>query len=1072
MSTVRKRLSNKNFIFILASVLTLLLVIVIAVSAITPNIASYLDMTLGRGEKHIVVPEGRENWDANYYDKLTPEEAKSNALRVNLQVAEDGMVLLKNNGVLPLDKGASVTPWGKGYVFPFYDSPGSYSSMKHSYDYAVNPRVALTQAGFNIIAHAANLQPATTSTNADPLSPNNQSNFDNYPDQPLAAPETIRFFNSFGATPRIPELGASIYNAAAEEGNTSVFTAAQKTAMADTTALVFISRCGSENRDVKLDGYTDGTRHYLSLSLNEKAMIKAAKALCSKVVVIVNSTNPFELGPVMAGELEADAIVWAGNPGENGFLALGKILCGDVNPSGRLPDIYPTDFLKGPEIANFGDFAYSNKNVKFVDYTEGVYVGYRYYETAHDIGAKDPYDNSKNFVYGTLDAQGGVVTPGAVAYPFGYGLSYTTFTQSVTAFNTSGANISMTVKVTNTGTKTGKDVVQIYYNPPYTQIDKDYKIEKPTANLIEFAKTKLLAPGESQDITLSWSKEEMSSYCSFRENPDGTMGCYMLEAGPYIITLRKNSHEIIETRTWNNDSTIWYDNTNPRQLEKDMQAAMDEEGNILNWPAKRAIDPNAKFIAATNLFHDVTEYMYRDTQPLTRANWNATVPINNRTSGLTSQPHAASETTLSLMWDDRGNNSGRNERYGAVEGSLTWVPEDKMPASNADNGLTVADLRGKDYYDESWYELLDQLDWESEEGITQIKKIMQSNYKSDPIDAIGLPATVHCEGANGIRYDNGGTSQLNRDNSYRTATYAMCPVQAATWNVELMTKLGEAIAAEALANGKSSRYAPAFNIHRSPFSGRNLEYFSECPILTGKIVTAILNGTTSGGLMEYMKHFGLNDQETNRTRVYTWATEQAIREIYNKPFEMCIRDTRKTVKYIKDDKGNIGYRVMRGANAIMTSQNRLGYTTPFSNYDLLQRLTRNEWGFTGIYVTDWYTVNDSWAQAVLLAGGDTILSGVGTNTPRNLPDFDTATVRTALRETIHRVAYNVANSNAMYGAPPGSYIYYDRSPWQNWLTAAQVIAAVLVAGAAVWIVLRVLNEKKHPELYWNDKRDA
>ena len=389
-----------------------------------------------------------------------------------------------------------------------------------------------------------------------------------------------------------------------------------------------------------------------------------------------------------------------------------------------------------------------------------------------------------------------------------------------------------------------------------------------------------------------------------------------------------------------------------------------------------------------------------------------------------------------------------------------------MPAGNQDNGLTVMDMRGKDYYDENWDLLLNQINWEGEkEAIEEI--VTNSNYYTKELASIGLPRVIACEGANGIRVG------LPEEMQKITVTWTMCPSVAATFNVDLAREQGEALAAEALANGITARMSPAFNIHRSPFTGRNLEYFSEDPLLSGKIVTGMLNGSTNGGLIEHIKHFGLNDQETNRSnRLYTWATEQVVREIYNKPFEIVIREARKTVKYTADKEGNTATRVMRGANAMMVAQNMLGPTTAFANYDLNTRLVRDEWGFTGTLITDWFSVSGSWSEGVLLSGCDTIMQGNTAGAGKDMPHYDTATIRTALRETIHRIAYNIANSNALQNAPPGTIIYYDISPWKIWLIVLNVVVYVIAAAGIVCVVLRLVDESKHPNKYYNAKRDG
>ena len=1053
---VKRRMSNRTFRMIVIPVIAVLLVVIIAVTMAANMFGGYLDMALGRGEKHVVTIEGSENCDTDYYgETLTPEEAKKQALEVLNDVTDEGMVLLKNNGVLPLAKGDAVSPFGKGYVFPFFDSPGTDSSMKHSYDYSVYPKEAL-ESKFDVISYAADLQPTTT----DGVSTSNgNSSFSEYPDQPEAAPGTKAITdNSFGANGRIPELSVTRYNE---------LTSPQKTEMASSTAIVFISRTGSEGMDLKFDGYTDGTPHYLALSKNEKDMIAKAKELCEQVVVVINAVNAMELAPLMEGELEADAIVLAGLPGEEGFHSLARILCGEVNPSGRTVDIYTRDNLANPVMANYGDYDYENATIyyygsqvvgDYVEYEEGMYVGYRYYETAHDIGEKD-------FVYGELDGQGGVSVAGEVTYPFGYGLSYTDFEQSILSFEDKGGELAVEVEVKNVGDVAGKEVVQLYFDPPYTDYDRENGVEKPTATLCAFAKTDIIPAGGSERVSLTIDKEEFTSFVSNRDNGDGTTGCYMLEEGTYEISLRANSHEVIETREYEQGETVFYDNSNPRSYEVEKQAAMADDGTLLNYPEKRAIDEDASFIAATVLFPYMDEYMQKETTMLTRANWDKTVPVYTPRQDYYVAPSKSISQEFVDLFNERMNyDAATNTQIGTNPDSEIYT--DVMPVSNQDNGLVVSDLRGKDYYDPMWDDLLDQIDWEADHDAIE-EMLLSSNYYTPEIESIGLPRTIHTEGANGIRVGSSKEQQM------LTVTWCMCPVMASTWNVELLEDIGAAMAAEALANGSSARYSPAFNLHRSPFSGRNMEYYSEDPFLTGMLVANMINGSSNGGLIEYMKHFTLNDQETNRKTAYTWATEQVVREVYAKPFEMAIRMARKTIQYTADENGTVAEKTMRGAGGMMYSMNAFGPVTSWSNYDLVTELVRNEWNFHGVTNTDWtYAVGENdYSDMVIFAGCDTWLTGNSKMTGGagflnfTIKDMESATARTAYREAIHHVAFQIANSGAMQGVAPGSITYYDTSPWVIWLTVANVAAYVFIAGGIVWIVVRAVHEKKHPEQY-------
>lgn len=665
-----------------------------------------------------------------------------------------------------------------------------------------------------------------------------------------------------------------------------------------------------------------------------------------------------------------------------------------------------------------------------------------------------------SFVYGELTPEGGVKTPGEVLYPFGYGLSYTTFDQEIVGYRDGGSEIELTVKVTNTGKVAGKDVVQVYYSAPYTDLDRELKIEKPTANLIEFAKTGVIAAGKSEEVEISFPKEAIASYCYTRDNGDGTKGCYMLEEGEYLISVRNNSHDVLDSRTWKNFTTIWYDTNNPRQLEKDMQALLDDEGNPTNIPAN-----GDSFIAATNRFEDSNAYMTEATTMLSRVDWKNTFP----------EAYPNREKTLSEKFA-KGLGSDLNFDYenDPVLGNVSTskVYSDAMPASKQDNGLSVSDLRGKDFNDPTWDLLLDQIDYDADKAnINQI--IGGENYFTERIESIELSPSVHCEGFNGVRMDNKDMMDLIHDvasggkNFTKSASFGASPNFATTWNTELLEKVGEALGQEAFVLGLNGRYSPAFNLHRSPFIGRVNEYFSEDPVVSGKAATAFVTGTGNLGLTDYVKHFGINDQETNRLHACTWATEQVMRELYNKPFEMVLRDARKTIKYTADSEGNTATKVVRACSGMMISQNRVGFRRSFFNYNLVTSLVREEWGFNGHIITDMFTIRENDIDQMVRAGCDSWLAW---SNGGHLSDYDSATSRTAMREAIHHLAYMVANSNVMQNSPPGTIIYYKMSPWRIALTCVTVAVALFAVGMVAWMVWRVLDEKKRPEAYKHNEK--
>ena len=507
------KMNNKKFIKIWTPILCVILVLAIVATYAMNFFSVTMETQLGRGERVETAPEGAASLDLKFYDTQV-DDLDQMTDAVALAIAEEGEVLMKNNGVLPLAEGSNVTPFGYRYLNPVYGGTGSGNVNTSS------PR-ALNAEGF---ARA-----------------NESGGFE-------------------GAGTTIIEYPADTYNG-------------HESGCADTVGIVFIGRIGGEGSDVTADvegstiygtGYSDGTAHQLALSEDEKEMIRFAKANCSSVVVILNTANVMEISELVqdGGELSADAILWVGDPGAQGFEAMGNILSGQANPSGKTVDIWMTDLMENPVMRNFGNFEYDNTylvaggfpnpvgdqtEMNFLEYEENVYVGYRYYETADDTGATF-----------TVFGQSGRSYDDAVVYPFGYGLNYgAEFNQSITAFTEAADSIHLTVQVTNNGTMAGKDVVQVYYNPPYTDFDRQNGIEKSTVNLIAFDKTGDIAPESSETVELTIAKENLASYCYTRNNGDGTIGAYVLEAGEYAISINMSSHEEYDARTVTIGETVW-----------------------------------------------------------------------------------------------------------------------------------------------------------------------------------------------------------------------------------------------------------------------------------------------------------------------------------------------------------------------------------------------------------------------------------------------------------------------------------------------------------------------------------
>ena len=701
----------------------------------------------------------------------------------------------------------------------------------------------------------------------------------------------------------------NIHEPKASEYSESLLTSAKE--FSD-TALVVFSRNSGEGADItnEMKGYAGGTagKHYLELSDDEAATLDLVKENFDKVVVILNSSFPMELG-FLDDEKIAGAL-WIGGPGSVGFNAVGEILAGEVNPSGRLVDTYAYDETSAPSFNNIGEFPYSNSefdyekdtwHYKYINYAESIYVGYRYYETRY-------IDNQT----GKMDE---AAYEKAVQYPFGYGLSYTNFKQEITNFKVDGNEAKMTVKVTNTGKKAGKDVVQLYYTPPYTIGG----IEKSHVVLSGFAKTQELAPNQSEEVNLSFDVENMASYDE-KQNK-----AYVLEKGNYEIKLMNNSHDVIDSKNYEVAKDIVFDQENKRESDQ---------------------------LSATNQFEDAKG----DVQYLSRWNWEETMPKEM------AQPKEASKELLKALKDQSVN-----------EGKADPIKFEK-------HGLELYDLKGVDYDDPKWDQLLEQLSVKDMENL-----ITYGGFQTPAINSVKKPATIDADGPAGI---NHLVSQAH-GNQYTSEV-----VVASTWNTELVEEMGAALGKEAKASNITGLYLPGVNIHRSPFGGRNFEYYSEDALLSGKIGSSLSKGAMDQGSYVFMKHFAMYDQETRRyefpTGAATWSTEQAMREVFLKPFEIAVKDS--------------------GITGIMSSDNRIGPKWVGESEALLQNVLRDEWGFRGTVISDFYKPQYMNVDQGLSAGNDLVLYLLPTKLNNVTTDTDWG--QQNMRKASHNILYTVVNSHA------------------------------------------------------------
>lgn len=772
----------------------------------------------------------------------------------------------------------------------------------------------------------------------------------------------------------------------------SKYTDAVRNSYADYSdaALVVITRIGGEGFDLpRYQGDSEGAvsldSHYLELDQNEIDLLTAVTdGTFKRVVVVFNTPSSFEATFLKDSAYAAfadkiDAAVWIGFTGSNGITALGEILNGDVNPSGRLVDTWAADFTKNPSFVNFGTGCLPDTTDKYdggmyysVDYEEGIYVGYRYYETRGETDGEDWYNAN-------------------VVYPFGYGLSYTTFDWTVGDASASeielGTTITVPVTVKNTGSVAGKDVVQLYASAPYTLggIEKAHKV------LVGFAKTKLLQPGESETVTVSFDPYSAASYDYRDANSNGFSG-YELEAGEYTLYVSRNAHESEKAIALN--------------LAADVQIGTDPTTDS----------------EVVNRYTDSEDFLDSDWQldaMLSRADWEGTWPTPQ-----TAQQHAGTDRLYEEIRSEEHNNPTDfdSEEYPWFGEEPTLPLRDLLPSAEAEGYEPVVS-----YDDERWEELMMGCDEEE-----MIAIINNGAYHTLAMESVGLPATIHGDGPSGF------TCFMSKEQVNGTCQYVSEPVMASTWNIKLMNELGEAIGEEGTIGDKatgqpySSIYAPGVNIHRSPFGGRCSEYFSEDPFISGMMGAAEVQGIQSRGVLPTVKHFVANEQETHRSigGDLSWLSEQALREIYLKPFEYTVK--------------------LGETRGIMTSFNRIGTRWTGGDYRLLTEILRNEWGFNGLVICDFNTIPQYMIPRMMFYAGGSL--DLATQQSAMWTDCDTSDAGDAivLMRAVKDVMYALVNSNAMNAEVIG----YNPPIWQEYLHWINIGAFTLVGA---WLVLAIVR---------------
>ena len=863
--------------------------------------------------------------------------SKANELAKDVQ--SEAVTLLKNDDSnLPLS-GKKVNVFGWGSTNPVYGGTGS-GSMSKQYK-TVSLLDGMKQAGLK------------TNTELSKL----------YTDYRKDRPEVGMFAQDW----TLPEVPAKQY---------SDKLVSDAKDFSD-EAVVVLTRVGGEGADLPTDmkakgiTYKNNSKDYddfqkgesfLQLSKTERDMIDLVTSNFKKVTLVYNGANTFQFD-FLNDYPQIQSVVWCPPAGQTGFSALGEVLAGETNPSGKTSDTFLKDLTKSVSYNNFGKFEYTNMADKaakykgftgddvtaipgFVNYSEGIYVGYKFYETASDEGLIN-YDDT-------------------VAFPFGYGLSYTSFDQKLDSVKYKGGKVTVTATVTNTGDKAGKDVVEVYYNPPYT----DGGIEKASKNLAGFEKTKELQPGESQKVTVKFDDDDMASY-----DYKGAKA-YVLEKGDYDISIQSDSHHMIDHKAITVKDTVTYDSDSNTH--------------------------NGDKTVATNQFDDVAG----DVTYLSRADHFA------------NYKEATAAPTNFEMSDKAKETFYNNSNYDPKKFDKD---SDKMPTTGAKNGLKLSDMYGKDYDDADWDKLLDQLTFDDMDNL-----IANGGYGTQAVKSVGKIQLTDADGPASLNNNFTGVGSIG----FPASTAFAC-----TWNKDLAKQFGEMIGDMAHDMHVAGWYAPAMNIHRNAFSGRTFEYFSEDSLLSGVMASSEISGAKSKGVYSFMKHFALNDQETKRTEMLcTWTNEQAMREIYLKPFEMSVKEG--------------------GAQAVMSSFNYIGNTYAGADSALLQTVLRGEWGFKGFVLTDYFGgYGYQNADQEVRAGNDAMLAT--TKITNHITDKSATSVK-AMRQAAHNILYTAANSWQYANGEPK----VATPIWKTAMYVAWGVVAVLVIGLEIVAIKRYLNRKK------------
>lgn len=902
-----------------------------------------------------VVSASNETTEHFTSDYASDDEREQALADMGTTILREGVTLLKNeNGTLPLEATSKISVFGQDSVDSVYGGGGAGSIDTSK---AQSLMDAFEQAGFDVNPTLTEFY--TTGAGKD----YRKTSTDAYGKGTFA----------------VNEVPASAYTDDVEKSFASY----------NDAAIVVIGRSGSESQDLPTDKLASGYT-YLQLDDDERAMLKMASDNFDKVVVLLNTQNPMELADLEDDSI--DAVMWIGSLGQTGAGGVAEALNGTVNPSGHLPDTYAYDLKSAPSSANFGSYAIVNGTDRFTSsymaYAEGIYVGYRYYETRYEdvvLGneARSNYDYTKQ-----------------VAYPFGYGLSYTDFTWSDYSMKKADGGFDISVKVTNTGKTAGKDVVQLYMQSPYTDYDKANGIEKASVELVGYAKTDTLKAGASETVTVHVDQESMKTYDSAGE------GTYIMDAGDYYLVAGTDAHNAL------NNILAAKGKTTADGMTENGNAALAAKHTVHSQDNTTYAKSAATDEKISNQFDDVDLTTYDNSFTyLSRSDWTGSWPATYADGKWT-----ASQKFLDALTIDTAQSE----------------PEQK-PTTDTDNPsygkLNASMLMDTDYADESWSALIGQM---SVKELDQLVRI--GGYATKSVSSTQLPATTDKDGPAGISSTLvGGESGMG---------YPSEIVIAATWNSDLAESFGKAIGEDSLALKVAVWYGPACNIHRNPYGGRAFEYFSEDSYLSGAMCAKVVAGAGSKGVVSTVKHFALNDQETNRMCGAIFANEQTIRQLYLRPFEMSVRDG--------------------GATAMMASMNRIGSRWTGGHKGLMTNTLRGEWGFNGFVVTDQASYSVFAYEDLregLEAGTDLWL-----NTDAGLwklPDDDmTDGVIANMQRAAHNISYAISRSNAMNGLSANSKIVKVTPLWRWGVYALDGVVTVGAVALIAIATLQILRRRK------------